>query len=84
MPQLLDAAKRGSMLAGGLPLGFPTISIRGSVASPTSMYLRNLMSIGTEEMLRAQPMDSANWSGMSYGRVDINPNNPCAPRTHPL
>ena len=57
-PQLLDAVKRGVMLAGGLPVDFPTISIHESFAHPTSMYLRNLMSIDTEEMIRAQPMDS--------------------------
>jgi len=57
-PQLLDAVKRGVMLAGGLPIEFPTISIHESFAHPTSMYLRNLMSMDTEEMIRAQPMDS--------------------------
>jgi dihydroxy-acid dehydratase len=46
------------MLAGGLPIVFPTISLHESFAYPTSMYLRNLMSIDTEEMIRAQPMDS--------------------------
>jgi len=58
MPQLIEAVKRGVMLAGGLPMDFPTISIHESFASPTSMYLRNLMSIDTEEMIRAQPMDA--------------------------
>ena len=58
MPQLIEAVKRGVMLAGGLPMDFPTISIHESFASPTSMYLRNLMSMDTEEMLRAQPMDA--------------------------
>src|SRR6185503_11012488 len=58
MPQLLDAVKRGVMLAGGLPVEFPTISIHESFAHPTSMYLRNLMSMDTEEMIRAQPMDA--------------------------
>lgn len=58
MPQLLEAVKRGVMLAGGLPMEFPTISIHESFAAPTSMYLRNLMSMDTEEMLRAQPMDA--------------------------
>ncbi len=58
MPQLLEALQRGIMLAGGLPVKFPTISIGESFAAPTSMYLRNLMSIDTEEMLRAQPMDA--------------------------
>lgn len=57
-PQLIEAVKRGVMLAGGLPMAFPTISIHESFAAPTSMYLRNLMSMDTEEMLRAQPMDA--------------------------
>jgi dihydroxy-acid dehydratase len=57
-PQLVDAVRRGVMLAGGLPMEFPTISLHESFAHPTSMYLRNLMSIDTEEMIRAQPMDS--------------------------
>ena len=56
--QLIEAVKRGVMLAGGLPMDFPTISVHESFASPTSMYLRNLMSMDTEEMIRAQPMDA--------------------------
>jgi len=58
VPQLITAVKRGVMLAGGLPLEFPTISIHESFAYPTSMYLRNLMALETEEMIRAQPVDS--------------------------
>ena len=58
MPQLLEAVQRGIMLAGGLPVKFPTISVHESFATPTSMYLRNLMSMDTEEMIRAQPMDA--------------------------
>jgi dihydroxy-acid dehydratase len=57
-PQLVEAVKRGVMLAGGLPMTFPTISIHESFAAPTSMFLRNLMSMDTEEMIRAQPMDA--------------------------
>ena len=57
-PQLIDAIRRGVMLAGGLPMSFPTISIHESFAHPTSMYLRNLMAMDTEEMVRAQPMDA--------------------------
>ena len=45
------------MLNGALPVPFPTISLHESFAHPTSMYLRNLMSIDTEEMIKAQPMD---------------------------
>jgi dihydroxy-acid dehydratase len=57
-PQLIEALKRGVLLAGGLPIEFPTISIAESFSHPTSMYLRNLMSMDTEEMIRAQPMDA--------------------------
>ena len=57
-PQLIEAVRRGVMLAGGLPVEFPTISIHESFAHPTSMFLRNLMSMETEEMIRAQPMDA--------------------------
>jgi dihydroxy-acid dehydratase len=56
--QLIEAIRRGVMLSGGLPIDFPTISIHESFAHPTSMYLRNLMSMDTEEMIRAQPMDA--------------------------
>src|SRR6059058_4832996 len=58
VPQLIEAVKRGVMLAGGLAMEFPTISIHESFSAPTSMYMRNLMSIDTEEMVRAQPMDA--------------------------
>ena len=57
-PQLIEAVKRGVLLAGGLPMEFPTISIHESFAAPTSMFLRNLMAMETEELLRAQPMDA--------------------------
>ncbi|WP_110686048.1 IlvD/Edd family dehydratase [Salinicola aestuarinus] len=57
-PQLIEAVKRGVMLEGGLPIDFPTISVAESFSTPTSMYLRNLMAMDTEEMIRAQPMDA--------------------------
>jgi dihydroxy-acid dehydratase len=58
MAGLIEAAKRGVMLAGALPVTFPTISLHESFAHPTSMYLRNLMAMDTEEMLRALPLDA--------------------------
>ena len=58
VPALIEAAKRGVMLAGAMPMVFPTISIHESFAHPTSMFLRNLMAMDTEEMARAQPMDA--------------------------
>jgi dihydroxy-acid dehydratase len=57
-PQLIAAIERGVMLAGGLPFTFPTISLHESFAYPTSMFLRNLMAMDTEEMLRALPLDA--------------------------
>jgi dihydroxy-acid dehydratase len=58
VPQIIEAAKRGVMLSGAMPMVFPTISIAESFSHPTSMYLRNLMAMETEEMIRAQPMDA--------------------------
>ena len=58
VPDLIEAVKRGVMLAGGLPVEFPVITLHESFAYPTSMYLRNLMSVDTEEMMRGQPVDS--------------------------
>src|ERR1700721_4272608 len=58
VPDLIESIKRGVLLAGGLPMVFPTISIGESFAQPTSMFLRNLMAMDTEEMIRAQPMDA--------------------------
>ncbi|KAF7359184.1 hypothetical protein MSAN_01260400 [Mycena sanguinolenta] len=58
VPQLIEAVKRGVQLSGGLPIEFPTISLHESFSSPTSMYLRNLMSMDTEEMIKAQPLDA--------------------------
>ncbi|KAI7221367.1 dihydroxy-acid and 6-phosphogluconate dehydratase [Hortaea werneckii] len=57
VPQLIEAVKRGVQLQGGLAIEFPTISLHESFAAPTSMFLRNLMSMDTEEMIKAQPLD---------------------------
>jgi dihydroxy-acid dehydratase len=57
-PELVRAAERGILASGGLPLPFPTISVCEPSLSPCSMYYRNLAAIDTEEMLRAQPLDS--------------------------
>ncbi|MEY8827913.1 IlvD/Edd family dehydratase [Sedimentitalea sp. XS_ASV28] len=57
-PELLEAVKRGVLMEGGLPIEFPTISLGEVFLSPTSLKFRNLMSMDTEEMVRAQPMDA--------------------------
>lgn len=57
-PEMLEAVKRGVIAAGGLPVEFPTISLGEVFLNPTSLFYRNLMSMDTEEMIRAQPIDS--------------------------
>ncbi|MFC6489725.1 dihydroxy-acid dehydratase [Nitratireductor sp. GCM10026969] len=57
-PEMLEAVKRGVLLGGGLPVEFPTISLGEVFLNPTSLKFRNLMSMDTEEMIRAQPMDA--------------------------
>jgi dihydroxy-acid dehydratase len=58
VPDIIEALKRGIMLAGGLPIEFPVISMHEAFSNPTSMYVRNLMAMDAEEMIRAQPMDA--------------------------
>ncbi len=58
IPDLVEAASRGVMLNGGIPVPFPVVSIHEAFTHPTSMYLRNLMAMDVEEMIRAQPMDA--------------------------
>jgi len=57
MPQLVEAIQRGVLEAGGLPVVFPTMSLAEIFTDPTTMYLRNLMALETEELVRSQPMD---------------------------
>ncbi|KAA0970160.1 dihydroxy-acid dehydratase [Aureimonas fodinaquatilis] len=58
VPELIEAIKRGVLMAGGLPIDFPIISMHEAFSHPTSMFTRNLMSMDAEEMIRAQPMDA--------------------------
>ncbi len=58
VPAIIDAVKRGIAMAGGIGFDFPVVSLHESFTHPTSMYLRNLMAMDTEEMIRAQPMDA--------------------------
>lgn len=54
---IIEAIKRGILMEGGIPLGFPTISLGEVFTSPTTMLYRNLAAMDTEEMIRAQPLD---------------------------
>ncbi|WP_309119423.1 IlvD/Edd family dehydratase [Paenibacillus sp.] len=55
--ELVEYVKRGVWQAGGVPMEFPTISIGEPYVKPTTMLLRNLMAMDTEEMMKAHPID---------------------------
>ncbi len=55
--ELVEYVKQGVWQAGGTPMEFPTISIGEPYVKPTTMLLRNLMAMDTEEMMKAHPID---------------------------
>jgi dihydroxy-acid dehydratase len=55
---LAASVKRGVLLAGGLPLEFPTISLGENLMKPTAMLYRNLMAMDVEESIRSYPLDA--------------------------
>lgn len=58
VPEIIEHVKRGVLEAGGLPMVFPTMSLGETFLTPTSMLLRNMLAMETEELVRAQPMDA--------------------------
>lgn len=54
---MVEVMKQGVLMAGGIPLEFPTTSIGEMFTSPTTMLYRNLVAMDTEEMIAAQPID---------------------------
>jgi L-arabonate dehydrase len=52
-----EIVKRGVIEAGGFPLEFPVMSLGETIMKPTTMLFRNLVSMDTEESIRANPMD---------------------------
>ncbi len=55
---LAEHVKRGVLMAGGLPLEFPVISLSEPLMKPTTMLYRNLLSMDVEECIAAHPLDS--------------------------
>src|SRR5256712_8651167 len=49
-PELIEAVKRGVLAAGGLPVHFPTISLREVFLFPPSMMFRHLNGPDIQEM----------------------------------
>jgi dihydroxy-acid dehydratase len=55
---LAESVKRGVLMAGGLPLEFPTISLGENLMKPSTMLYRNLMAMDVEESIRSYPLDA--------------------------
>src|SRR5258708_12660480 len=56
VPQIIEAVKRGVMLAGAMPMGFPTISISPSFAFPPSLDLPTPPALYPQEIIPAHPL----------------------------
>ena len=58
-PQRVGEIKRGIWQAGGFPVEIPVMSMSETFMKPSAMFYRNLLSLETEEVLRAYPLDGA-------------------------
>ena len=54
-----ESVKRGVLLAGGLPLEMPAMSLGEVMVKPTTMLYRNFLAMEVEELLRSHPIDGA-------------------------
>jgi len=54
-----EAVKRGVLLAGGMPLELPAMSLGEVMVKPTTMLYRNFLAMEVEELLRSLPVDGA-------------------------
>jgi len=55
--QRVDDVKRGVLMAGGLPIELPALSLSESLLKPTTMLYRNMLAMDAEELLRSHPVD---------------------------
>ena len=55
--EFAEIVKRGVLEAGGVPFEFPVMSLGETIMRPTTMLFRNLVSMDTEESIRANPLD---------------------------
>jgi dihydroxy-acid dehydratase len=52
-----EAVKRGILLAGGVPVELPAMSLGEVMVKPTTMLYRNFLAMEVEELLRSLPCD---------------------------
>ena len=55
---LADAAKRGILQAGGVPLEFPVLSLSETLMKPNAMMFRQLAAMDVESSIHAHPLDA--------------------------
>src|SRR3569833_2882443 len=55
--QRVNDVKRGVLMAGGLPIELPALSLSESLLKPTTMLYRNMLAMDAEELLRSHPVD---------------------------
>ncbi|WGR97979.1 L-arabinonate dehydratase [Bradyrhizobium sp. ISRA443] len=53
----VDDVKRGILMAAGLPIELPALSLSESLLRPTPMLYRNMLAMDAEELLRGHPVD---------------------------
>ncbi|MBB5791280.1 dihydroxy-acid dehydratase [Jiangella mangrovi] len=58
LTEVARSVRDGVFEAGGLPLELPVVSLGETQLRPTAMLWRNMAAMATEEMLRANPIDS--------------------------
>jgi dihydroxy-acid dehydratase len=56
---LADAAKRGILQAGGVPLEFPVLSLSETLMKPNAMMYRQLAAMDVESSIHAHPLDAS-------------------------
>lgn len=56
--EVAASVRDGVLAAGGVPLVLPVVSLGETQVRPTAMLWRNMAAMATEEMLRANPIDS--------------------------
>ena len=54
---LAEAAKRGILQAGGVPLEFPVLSLSETLMKPNAMMFRQLAAMDVESSIHAHPLD---------------------------
>ena len=53
----VEGVKRGVLMAGGMPVELPCMSLYETLVKPSALLHRNLLAMEVEEMIRSNPID---------------------------